>query len=36
VSLEAPLGKVNVCVGGVREEAWIGVDMETVVEFVSR
>jgi hypothetical protein len=32
VTLEAPLGKVEVCVGSVREEAWIGLDLETVVE----
>jgi hypothetical protein len=32
VSLEAPLGMVEVCVGSAREEAWIGVDRETVVE----
>jgi hypothetical protein len=31
-SVEAPLGKVEVTVGGVREEAWVGVDLETVVE----
>jgi len=30
--LEAPLGKVEVRVGSVREETWIGVDCETVVE----
>jgi len=26
------LGKVEVCVGSVREDAWIGLDLETVVE----
>ena len=32
VTLEAPLGRVEVCVGSAREEAWVGVDLETVVE----
>ena len=31
-SVEAPLGKVEVQVGPVREEAWVAVDLETVVE----
>jgi hypothetical protein len=31
-SVEAPLGKVEVRVGAVREETWIAVDLETVVE----
>jgi hypothetical protein len=31
-SVEAPLGKVEVTVGGVCEEAWVAVDLETVVE----
>jgi hypothetical protein len=31
-SVEAPLGKVEITVAGVREEAWVGVDLETVVE----
>jgi len=30
--MEAPLGKVEVIVGTHVEEAWIGVDFETVVE----
>jgi len=30
--MEAPLGKVEVIVGGYREETWIGVDLQTVVE----
>jgi hypothetical protein len=34
VSLDAPLGKVQVCVEGVTEEAWIGLDVETEVEIV--
>jgi len=32
VTLEAPLEKVEVSVGPCREEAWIGVDLETEVE----
>jgi hypothetical protein len=31
-SVEAPLGKVEVRVGKIWEEAWVGVDVETVVE----
>jgi len=31
-SVEAPLGKVEVRVGDVCEEAWVAVDLETVVE----
>ena len=31
-SVEAPLGRVEVEVGPIREEAWVGVDLETVVE----
>ena len=31
-SVEAPLGKVEVSAGRVVEEAWVGVDLETVVE----
>jgi hypothetical protein len=31
-TLEAPLGKVVVTIGSRREEAWVGVDQETVVE----
>jgi hypothetical protein len=31
-SVEAPLGKVELRVGDVREEAWVAVDLETVVE----
>jgi hypothetical protein len=34
VTLEAPLGKVEVIVAGRREEAWVGVDVETEVEVV--
>jgi hypothetical protein len=30
--MDAPLGKVEVTVGCHVEEAWIGVDLETVVE----
>lgn len=30
------MGKVEVRVGGVREEAWVAVDLETVVEIVLR
>jgi hypothetical protein len=30
--VDAPLGKVVVSVGNRREEAWIGVDSETLVE----
>jgi hypothetical protein len=32
VTVEAPLGKVEVSVGRVREDAWVGVDQETVLE----
>jgi hypothetical protein len=32
VSLEAPLGKVEVSIGRFREEAWVGLDQETVVD----
>jgi hypothetical protein len=32
VTLEAPLGRVEVCVGSIREEAWVGLDLETEVE----
>jgi hypothetical protein len=32
VSIDAPLGQVEVRVGSAREEAWVGVDVETVVE----
>jgi hypothetical protein len=32
VTVEAPLGKVEVTVGRVREETWVGVDLETVLE----
>ena len=32
VALEAPLGKVEVCVGSITEETWVGLDVETVVE----
>ena len=32
VSMQAPLGKVEVSVGSRREEAWVAVDLETVVE----
>jgi hypothetical protein len=35
VTLEAPLGKVEVSVGAAREEAWVGVDLETVVEITA-
>jgi hypothetical protein len=35
VSVEAPLGKVEVIASGVREEAWIGVDLETVGDYQS-
>jgi hypothetical protein len=31
-SVEAPIGRVEIEVGAVREEAWIGLDVETVVE----
>ena len=31
-SLEAPLGKVEVYVDDQCEEAWVGVDQETLVE----
>ena len=31
-TLEAPLGHVEVSIDSQREEAWIGVDGETVVE----
>lgn len=31
-ALEAPLGKVEVLLGAIQEEAWIGVDSETWVE----
>lgn len=34
VSLDAPLGRVEVCVDGVTEEAWVGLDVETEVEIV--
>jgi hypothetical protein len=34
VTLEAPLGKVEVIVGRCREETWIGADLETEVEIV--
>jgi hypothetical protein len=30
--MEAPLGKVEVTVGTHVEEAWVGVNLETVVE----
>ncbi len=30
--MEAPLGKVEVSIGSACEEAWVGVDQETVVE----
>jgi hypothetical protein len=26
------LGKVEIRVGSIREEAWVGVDLETIVE----
>jgi hypothetical protein len=32
VTVEAPLGKVDVSVGPCREEAWVGVDTLTEVE----
>jgi hypothetical protein len=32
--VEAPLGKVDIIIGSIREEAWVGVDLETVVEVV--
>jgi len=35
VSLEAPLGKVEVSAGSVCEEAWVAVDLETVVEITA-
>jgi hypothetical protein len=31
-TIEAPLGKVEVTVGAAREEAWVGLDRETLVE----
>jgi len=31
-SVEAPLGRVDVVVGPICEVAWVGVDLETVVE----
>jgi hypothetical protein len=34
VTLNAPQGKVEVQVGDVTEEAWVGVDVETEVEIV--
>jgi hypothetical protein len=30
--MEAPLGRVDVVLGAIRETAWIGVDAETLVE----
>jgi hypothetical protein len=33
-SVEAPLGRVEIEVGSAREEAWVAVDLETVVEIV--
>ncbi len=33
-TVEAPLGKVDVMVGDSHEEAWVAVDLETVVEMV--
>lgn len=32
VSIEAPLGRVEVSVGTAQAEAWVGVGRETVVE----
>jgi hypothetical protein len=32
VEFEAALGRVEVVVGSVREEAWVAVDLQTVVE----
>lgn len=34
-SVEAPLGKVQVSAAGVSEEAWVAVDLETVVELTA-
>jgi hypothetical protein len=34
VTLEAPLGRVEVTAGGVTEVAWVAVDLETEVEIV--
>jgi hypothetical protein len=31
-SVEAPLGKVEVMIGSICEEAWVAADLETVVE----
>jgi hypothetical protein len=33
-SVEAPLGKVEVRVGKVREETWVAADLETVVDIM--
>ena len=35
-SVEAALGRVEISVGKVREEAWVGVDLETVVDVTVR
>ncbi len=32
--MEAPLGKVEVIVASVREEAWVGVDLTTELEII--
>jgi hypothetical protein len=35
-SVEAPLGKVDISVGNAHKEAWVAVDLETVVEVTLR